>query len=53
MELHMVHQSSDPNGKNKIAVVGQLYTIGKPDPFLAQVNHLQTQQNNPIQMARL
>ncbi|XP_023544237.1 alpha carbonic anhydrase 7-like [Cucurbita pepo subsp. pepo] len=36
MELHMVHQSSDPNGKNKIAVVGQLYTIGKPDPFLAQ-----------------
>ncbi|XP_022143911.1 alpha carbonic anhydrase 7-like [Momordica charantia] len=35
LELHMVHLSSDPNSKNKIAVVGQLYKIGKPDPVLS------------------
>ncbi|XP_022143912.1 alpha carbonic anhydrase 7-like [Momordica charantia] len=37
LELHMVHLSSDPNVKNKIAVVGQLYKIGPPDPFLSQL----------------
>ncbi|XP_038881410.1 alpha carbonic anhydrase 7-like [Benincasa hispida] len=38
LELHMVHLSSDPTVKNKIAVVGQLYTIGQPDPFLSQLS---------------
>lgn len=33
LELHMVHQSAD----NKTAVVGILYTIGRPDPFLAKM----------------
>ncbi|KAI5680734.1 hypothetical protein M9H77_01961 [Catharanthus roseus] len=35
LELHMVHLSTDPNVKNKIAVVGVLYKIGKPDKFLS------------------
>ncbi|XP_022143845.1 alpha carbonic anhydrase 7-like [Momordica charantia] len=34
LELHMVHQTPD----NKIAVVGQLYQIGQPDPFVAQLS---------------
>ncbi|KAH9624874.1 hypothetical protein KSS87_016645 [Heliosperma pusillum] len=33
LELHMVHQSKD----NKIAVIGLLYRIGKPDPFLSKL----------------
>lgn len=37
MELHMVHSSTDPNMKNQIAVVGVLYKIGHPDPFLSKV----------------
>ncbi|CAN1253074.1 Alpha carbonic anhydrase 7 [Linum perenne] len=34
MEVHMVHESSD----GKIAVVGILYTIGRPDSFLESIN---------------
>lgn len=37
MEVHMVHESSKRNGKSKIAVVGLLYKIGRPDPLLAKV----------------
>lgn len=37
MELHMVHLSSDPNVTNKIAVVGVLYKIGRPDSFLSKL----------------
>ncbi|KAG1334682.1 alpha carbonic anhydrase 7 [Cocos nucifera] len=33
LELHMVHQTTD----NKTAVVGILYKIGRPDPFLAKM----------------
>ncbi|XP_010916593.1 alpha carbonic anhydrase 7 isoform X2 [Elaeis guineensis] len=33
LELHMVHQTAD----NKTAVVGILYKIGRPDPFLAKM----------------
>ncbi|OAY66012.1 Alpha carbonic anhydrase 7 [Ananas comosus] len=33
LEMHMVHQSAD----QKIAVVGILYTTGRPDPFLARM----------------
>ena len=33
----MVHLSTDPNLKNKIAVIGVLYKIGKPDKFLSKV----------------
>ena len=33
LELHMVHQSHD----GKIAVIGLLYKIGKPNHFLAKV----------------
>ncbi|KAK7277441.1 hypothetical protein RJT34_22454 [Clitoria ternatea] len=34
LEMHMVHISPDPKG-NQIAVVGALYQIGQPDPFLS------------------
>ncbi|XAR69153.1 Carbonate dehydratase [Bertholletia excelsa] len=37
MELHMVHVNPDPNVKNKIAVHGVLYKIGRPDEFLFQL----------------
>ncbi|CAK9134013.1 unnamed protein product [Ilex paraguariensis] len=37
MELHMVHLSSDPNVKDKIAVIGVLYKIGQPDRFLSKL----------------
>ncbi|EEF42872.1 carbonic anhydrase, putative [Ricinus communis] len=37
MELHMVHESTDPNVKNKIAVTGILYKIGQPDAFLSKL----------------
>ncbi|KAJ6839609.1 alpha carbonic anhydrase 7-like [Iris pallida] len=34
LELHMVHQT--PDDKN-VAVVGILYKLGRPDPFLAEM----------------
>ncbi|KAL3642619.1 hypothetical protein CASFOL_013434 [Castilleja foliolosa] len=37
MELHLVHLSNDQNVKNKIAVVGVFYKIGKPDKFLSKL----------------
>lgn len=37
MELHMVHLNTDPNVTNRIAVVGFLYKIGRPDRFLSKV----------------
>ncbi|KAA8516587.1 hypothetical protein F0562_016907 [Nyssa sinensis] len=37
MELHMVHQSRDPRVKNKIAVIGLFYKIGRPDKFLSKL----------------
>lgn len=41
MELHLVHLSTNPNLKNKIAVVGLLYKIGnKPDKFLSKVLYI-------------
>lgn len=33
----MVHLNTDPNVTNRIAVVGFLYKIGKPDRFLSKV----------------
>lgn len=36
MELHMVHVNL-LNVNNRIAVVGQFYKIGQPDPFLAKL----------------
>lgn len=33
----MVHTSIDPNATNKITVIGLLYKIGAPDPFLSKV----------------
>ncbi|XP_058747168.1 alpha carbonic anhydrase 7-like [Vicia villosa] len=38
MEVHMVHESSKINGKSKIAVVGLLYKIGRPDPLLTKLS---------------
>ncbi|KAJ8642986.1 hypothetical protein MRB53_004734 [Persea americana] len=35
LEVHMVHQNSE----NKSAVVGILYTIGRPDTFLSEVEN--------------
>ncbi|KAJ8768649.1 hypothetical protein K2173_023553 [Erythroxylum novogranatense] len=38
LEAHMVHESSD----GKVAVVGIMYTIGRPDSFLSSISdHLQ------------
>ncbi|KAF5471888.1 hypothetical protein F2P56_008651 [Juglans regia] len=37
LELHMVHLSQDINMKNKIAVVGLFYKIGRPDAFLSKL----------------
>ncbi|KAK8621799.1 hypothetical protein V6N13_081232 [Hibiscus sabdariffa] len=37
MELHMVHQSKDPNLKNNLAVIGQLYKFGEPNAFLSKL----------------
>ncbi|XP_047979084.1 alpha carbonic anhydrase 7-like [Salvia hispanica] len=37
MELHLVHLSTNPNLKNRIAVVGILYKIGTPDPILSKI----------------
>ena len=34
LEVHMVHESSD----GKIAVVGIMYKIGRPDSFLSSVS---------------
>ncbi|KAF3324106.1 Alpha carbonic anhydrase 7 [Carex littledalei] len=36
LELHMVHQTPDGS---KLAVTGQLYDYGQPDPFLAELEH--------------
>ncbi|KAL2502711.1 Alpha carbonic anhydrase 7 [Forsythia ovata] len=38
MELHMVHESPDPNVQNRTAVIGVLYKIGRPDEFLSKLN---------------
>ncbi|KAL2481347.1 Alpha carbonic anhydrase 7 [Abeliophyllum distichum] len=37
MELHLVHQTSDLNVKNTIAVTGVFYKIGRPDKFLSKL----------------
>ncbi|KAF7804401.1 alpha carbonic anhydrase 7-like [Senna tora] len=37
LELHMVHVRPNPEGRDKIAVVGLLYKIGPPDPFLSKL----------------
>jgi len=36
----MVHESKSKNGKTKIAVVGILFKIGRPDPILSKVSCL-------------
>ncbi|KAJ1392212.1 Carbonic anhydrase, alpha-class, conserved site [Sesbania bispinosa] len=36
LEMHMVHVRPDRRG-NKIVVIGALYKIGHPDPFLSQI----------------
>ncbi|CAK8571441.1 unnamed protein product [Lathyrus sativus] len=38
MEVHMVHESSKRKGKSKIAVVGLLYKIGRPNPLLTKLS---------------
>ncbi|KAK9289744.1 hypothetical protein L1049_007903 [Liquidambar formosana] len=37
LELHMVHVTRDLNVKNNISVIGLLYDIGAPDPFLSKL----------------
>ncbi|XP_010050537.2 alpha carbonic anhydrase 7 [Eucalyptus grandis] len=37
LELHMVHVSTDPDVKHKIAVVGLLYKTGQPNAFLSKL----------------
>ncbi|XP_061360462.1 alpha carbonic anhydrase 7-like [Gastrolobium bilobum] len=38
LELHMVHESLNTKGKNKVAVVGLFYNIGAPDPLLSKLS---------------
>ncbi|XP_027367401.1 alpha carbonic anhydrase 7-like [Abrus precatorius] len=38
LELHMVHESPNTNGKSKTAVVGLLYKIGRSDPVLNKLS---------------
>ncbi|KAL9318203.1 hypothetical protein ACSQ67_014720 [Phaseolus vulgaris] len=40
LELHMVHESKSKNGKTKIAVVGILFKIGRPDPILSKLSEI-------------
>ncbi|XP_057498225.1 alpha carbonic anhydrase 7-like [Actinidia eriantha] len=37
MELHLVHVLPDTTVKNHIAVIGVLYKIGQPEPFLSKL----------------
>ncbi|KAL8214487.1 hypothetical protein R6Q57_003936 [Mikania cordata] len=37
LELHMVHKSIDPTSKHQVAVIGVLYKLGKPNPFLSKL----------------
>ncbi|XP_057743640.1 alpha carbonic anhydrase 7-like [Arachis stenosperma] len=39
MELHMVHESPEANGKTKVAVVGLLFKIGRPNPILSKLSN--------------
>ncbi|KAL2323194.1 hypothetical protein Fmac_027573 [Flemingia macrophylla] len=39
LELHLVHESKSTNGKGKIAVVGLLFKIGRPDPILNKLSN--------------
>ncbi|XP_023527587.1 alpha carbonic anhydrase 7-like [Cucurbita pepo subsp. pepo] len=38
LEVHLVHQSSNPDAKYPIAVVGVFYKIGRPDAFLGKMS---------------
>ncbi|CAJ2672491.1 unnamed protein product [Trifolium pratense] len=38
LEVHLVHESAKINGKSKIAVIGLLYEIGRPDPLLTKLS---------------
>ncbi|KAK7267793.1 hypothetical protein RIF29_20472 [Crotalaria pallida] len=38
LELHMVHDSLNPNAKNKLAVVAVMFRIGRPDPTLSKLS---------------
>ena len=50
LELHMVHESTDPKVTSNTAVIGILYSIGRPDNFLSKVNskQMEKQDNNDI-----
>ncbi|KAI3696730.1 hypothetical protein L6452_29239 [Arctium lappa] len=37
LELHMVHKTTKPTSKHKIAVIAVLYKIGKPNRFLSKL----------------
>ncbi|OMO73707.1 Alpha carbonic anhydrase [Corchorus olitorius] len=49
LELHMVHQSKDPNLKNNLAVVGLLYKFGAPDSFISKLISNITSMNDHVQ----
>ncbi|KAK7392497.1 hypothetical protein VNO78_20937 [Psophocarpus tetragonolobus] len=50
MELHMVHESKSKTGKNKIAVVGLLFKIGRPDPVLKKLSKfIETMKNEEVE----
>ncbi|KAK8532101.1 hypothetical protein V6N12_053550 [Hibiscus sabdariffa] len=50
LELHMVHQSTDPKVKNNLAVLGLLYEFGAPDEFLSLLMNNITAMNDQIEM---
>ncbi|KAF6171507.1 hypothetical protein GIB67_018031 [Kingdonia uniflora] len=51
LEAHLVHFSLDTNATNKIAVLGILYQIGQPDPFLDEVRTISKEQMDLMRAA--
>ncbi|KAF9597194.1 hypothetical protein IFM89_016335 [Coptis chinensis] len=48
LEQHMVHQSTDPIFGTRIAVIGILYNIGRPEPFLSKLEkHIKSISGGP------
>lgn len=50
LELHMVHESAKVNGKSKIAVIGLMYKIGRPDRVLSKLSkYIKTMVDNEVE----
>lgn len=50
LELHMVHESAKVNGKSRIAVIGLMYKIGRPDRLLNKLSkYIKTMMDNEVE----